>query len=181
VQPLSGTTEISEILPGSVVAVGTSTGSTNDVTAAVRSLVAHALESNPEFGDVFVVDLVVRGHKGNRVIEIYVDGDESLSIERIARVGRFADALLEGNEDVTEGACRLEVSSPGPKRSLLLPRQYAKHIGRKVDLRRAPENGGRVTGILRAVGDAEIELEVSSERVVVSLNQILEGKVALPW
>lgn len=148
---------------------------------SLRELFEQALGEDSRFEDVFIVDLVVRGHKGTRVVETFIDSDESLTIERVAAASRMLGNYLDQNPDLIDGAFRLEVSSPGPKRSLLVPRQYRKHVGRTLTLRCDRDSNARTTGVLTSVDEEGITLEVGGEQETITYNQILEGKVALPW
>lgn len=149
--------------------------------AVLTDLFAQAIADDPRFSDVFIVDLVVRGHKGTRVVEAFVDGDESVTIDRIASVSRMLGSYLDQHPDLIKGAFRLEVSSPGPKRSLLVPRQYQKHVGRTLSLRCDHDSGKRTTGVLASVDEDGVTLDVDGRQETIKYNQILEGKVALPW
>ena len=149
--------------------------------STLREAFDQALRDDDRFDDVFIVDLVVRGHKGTRVVETFIDGDESLTIDRVATASRMLGNYLDQHADLIDGAFRLEVSSPGPKRSLLVPRQYRKHVGRTLTLRCDRESNSRTTGVLTSVDEEGITLEVGDEQETITYNQIIEGKVALPW
>lgn len=145
---------------------------------SVTELVEATLAEDSAFGDVFVVDVVVRGHSGTRVVEVFLDGDVGLTIDRISQMSRRLRTDARFQRMMDDG--RIEVSSPGPKRSLLLPRQYRKHIGRALSLTLA-NSQGKKKGVLKSVTDAAILIEVGAELVTIEFNQIVEGKVALPW
>lgn len=137
-----------------------------------------SLAGDPRFEDVFVVDVVVRGHTGTRVVEVFLDGDAGLTIDQISQISRHLRGESAIQQLLVEG--RMEVSSPGPRRSLLKPRQYQKHVGRKLKLTLA-DSAGKTSGVLKSVTDSTILLEVGTELVTIEFNQIVEGKVALPW
>ena len=76
-------------------------------------------------------------------ISVFIDSMNGVTIADCAAISRFIDARLNRNEQDYE----LEVSSPGPDKSLLLPVQYRKHIGREIDILK--KNGIRHRGRLK--------------------------------
>lgn len=131
----------------------------------------------------FVVDLQVRGHPGTRVVEIYVDGDDDLGHDDLATVSREIGFLLEV-EDVVKGSYKLEVSSPGIKRPLQVPRQYRKNVGRtlRVRYRTDADDEEIVVGDLTDADDDGIELELPSGDVLqVPFDRLNEARIELPW
>lgn len=153
---------------------------TTDLGARVDALVREVIAGT----DVFVVEVDVRGTGGSRVVNIYVDSDEDLSIEKLAKISRDVEFLLDTG-DVIPGHYNLTVSSPGLDRPLRMPRQYQKNIGRmlrvhyqKPDGSGATEAGGKVT----SADEDAIELEVSKDDVRrIPLEDIVWAKVQLPW
>ncbi len=83
-----------------------------------------------------------------------VDGDETVGVDRIARISRGISRLLDEHDPI-DGSYTLEVSSPGLERKLRRPRHYEKAIGREVRVKsRAPYNGNRVhRGVLTAADE----------------------------
>ena len=81
----------------------------------------------------FLIDVLFRGKKGNRVIEIYIDGETNVSAEDCAKVSSEIDIQLENIPDIGSNY-RLDVSSPGVDRPLKFLKQYPKHLNRKFDV-----------------------------------------------
>lgn len=130
----------------------------------------------------FLVDLNVRGHEGTRVVEIYVDGDDDFGHDDLATISKEIGFLLDV-EDVVAGSYKLEVSSPGIKRPLSVPRQYKKNVGRTLRVRH--EQHGEETievGTLTRADDTDIEIELpSGERKTVPYAVITQARIELPW
>jgi ribosome maturation factor RimP len=79
----------------------------------------------------FLVDVIVKGHKGPQKILIIIDGDKGVTIDDCANLSReiskdFDDFQLFGDSYM------LEVSTPGLDQPLRLVRQYYKNIGRRI-------------------------------------------------
>ena len=131
----------------------------------------------------FLVDVEVRGHKGTRVLEVYVDSKEEFGHDDLAVISKEIGFLLDV-EDVVDGSYKLEVSSPGIKRPLKLPQQYQKNVGRKLRVRYETTNGDEeiVVGDLMNADEDEVELELASgERLQLSYQSIAQARIELPW
>lgn len=130
----------------------------------------------------FLVDVDVRGHKGTRVVEVYIDSAEEFGHDDIAVVSKELGFLLDV-EDVVDGSYKLEVSSPGIKRPLKLPQQYQKNVGRTLRVRYESEgNEEIVVGDLTDANDTEVELELpSGKRLQLSYKTITQARIELPW
>lgn len=160
--------------------MGASTGGAiATVDARIRAIVEEVLQGSP----LFLVDVVVRGKSGSQVVEIFVDSDEALDIEDIARVSREVGFLLD-TEDVMRGRYSLNVSSPGLDRPLQWPRQYRKNVGRSLRVRYTDASGSatEIEGELKAAGVDGIEVAgPSAEAMHIRYDVILEARVILPW
>lgn len=63
-------------------------------------------------------------------ISVFIDSMNGVTVADCAGISRYIELRLDRNEQDYE----LEVSSPGPDKSLLLPVQYQKHMGREIDV-----------------------------------------------
>ena len=131
---------------------------------------------------LFLVGVVVRGVKGSRVVEVYIDGDEPVSLDELSRLSREIGFLLD-TEDFIKGRYQLQVSSPGLDRPLEQKRQYPKHIGRTLRVKIEDANGiSTIEGHLDKAEDEHIVLTLADgSRHEVLFGQIVEAKVKLPW
>lgn len=107
-----------------------------------------------EFRDCMLVDLVVSGH---RKIEVYLDSDTGMTFQKCQQFSRVLEGMIEASSQFDEKYV-LEVSSPGPKRPMKLPRQYPKHIGRTLEI--AMKDGSTKKGVLQSVTEDSITVEV---------------------
>lgn len=108
----------------------------------------------PEFQDCFLIELTIVPKKN---VEIILDADEGLEIDKCRRISRHVENWLD-----TEGSMgeeyNIEVSSPGVDRPLMYPRQYPKHIGRFLEVENT--EGDKVEGVLTEVDAEKIVLHV---------------------
>lgn len=150
-----------------------------DVTERIRSVTEEVLEGSAHY----LVDVQVRGNKGSRVVEIYVDGDEGVGIDELARINREVGFLLETDE-VIAGRYNLNVSSPGIDRPLTQARQFRKNVGRRLSVKRRTEEGNTVVeeGELVSATEDGIALQISpSKQLTVPFGDLIEARVQLPW
>ena len=147
-----------------------------DLTGRIRAL---ADEVAPD-RDAYVVDVKVRGQKGSRIVEVFVDADDGVGSDDLAALSRSLAFLLD-TEEVVKGKYYLNVSSPGADRPLVLPRQYRKHIGRTFEVKTEGDEAGR-TGTLVAVnGEDSFDLDVDGETVTIPFDDVEEARIKLPW
>lgn len=153
--------------------------SDHDLRARVLDLAEEVVRALGD--DLFVVEVAVRGQQGARVLEVFVDADAGVGLERLAEVSRELGFLLDA-EDLVRGRYHLNVSSPGATRPLRLPRQYRQHVGRtlRVTTGTGPERATR-TGTLAAVAEDALELDRDGERETIPFADVVEARVVLPW
>ena len=83
--------------------------------------------SRDEFNDHFLLEVRSTGSK----YEVFLDGDKGVTIDMCRKVSRMLEEELE-SKGIVDAKYTLEVSSPGADRPLTIPRQYGKHVGRKL-------------------------------------------------
>ena len=151
--------------------------------SSVKELLHEIVQEGASLHGAHLIDLVVRGDRRRRVIEVFVDAEKSVTLDQCSAISRTISAAIDGRT-LLEGDYRLEVSSPGIDRPLIHPWQYPKHVGRtlRVTLRREGESVVR-EGILTAVGDTGIEIERpgTQAREVLSFIEIETALVRAPW
>jgi ribosome maturation factor RimP len=128
--------------------------------------------------EVYLVDFVMRNVNGRDIVELYVDTDNGITIGECTWLTRLMLDALEHDLEAQEifgDNLRLEISSPGVSRPLLLPRQYKKNIGRRLRIRYVDADAVMqvVEGTLLAVknldsSDAAIELDTSPKKSATS-------------
>jgi len=158
----------------------TTTATHPALTARIQALVEEVLAATPHF----LVEFELRGARGSRVLDLYVDSDADLDVDELARISREVGFLLD-TEDLIDGRYHLNVSSPGVDRPLKLPRQYRKNVGRTLQVHyQKPEGNGNTetTGELVAADEEGIDVMHSAdERRRIPYDDILWARVKLPW
>lgn len=93
--------------------------------------IAKIVEDNLPDESYFLVDLVLKGARGNEKVIILIDGDRGIDIETCSKISRVVSEKLDGL-DILNDRYTLEVSSPGVDFPLKSVRQYKKNIGKQV-------------------------------------------------
>lgn len=116
-----------------------------------------------------------RSGKG-ALLRIFVDKPGGVSIDDCTRVSHHLSRLL-AVEGVNYG--RLEVSSPGLDRVLRKEQDFARFTGEKarVKLRVAQDGQRNFIGILRAVNDGKLELEVDGRLLAFELDNLEKARL----
>lgn len=141
--------------------------------ARVRALVDEAAVDS----GVFIVDVVVRGRPGGRVVEVFADAETGAGLDDLAGLSRRIAFLLDA-EDPISGQYRLDVSTPGAERPLADPRQFARHVGKDVRAR-FERDGAEQTldGPLAAVTPEAVTVG----ETVIPTDAVRDLLVLLPW
>ena len=116
-----------------------------------------------------------RSGKG-ALLRVFLDKPGGIGLDDCARISHHLSRLLavEGvNYD------RLEVSSPGLDRVLRKERDFVRFAGEKarVKLRVALDGQRNFIGILRAVNDGKLELEVDGKRFAFELSNLEKARL----
>lgn len=104
----------------------------------VTTLLEDALAENDS---LFLIDFSITT---DNKITVILDGDEGVSVKDCMSVSR----AIEHNLDRDEIDFSLEVASAGAAAPLMMPRQYKKNVGRKLEVKTAEASfEGNLTGV----------------------------------
>lgn len=110
------------------------------------------------------------------LLRVFVDKTGGVSIDDCAHISAHLSQVL-----AVEGVKydRLEVSSPGLNRVLRKERDFTRFAGEKARLKlRVPLEGQRnFTGVLRAVNNGKLELEVDGKSLVFDLTNLEKARL----
>lgn len=124
--------------------------------------------------NIYIVEVILRGERTSKVIEVYVDSDSGITLEECSDMSRKLSEKLD-EMDLIAGRYRLDVSSPGLDRSLKLLRQYRKNIGRNCKIK-YKENGTILTieGSLESVLEKSITIKKNGKLKEILFSEISE-------
>lgn len=136
---------------------------------------------------VDVLEVVVKGQRGSRIVRLIVDADDldpevQVGIDDIATLSRELEAALDDHDPIA-GGYTLEVTSPGADRPLTRPRDFARNRGRTVrlELRAPAHEQAEVVGELSAADASTLTLTTDDGDRDIALGDVVRGHVVLPW
>ncbi|NUN70010.1 MAG: ribosome maturation factor RimP [Bacteroidetes bacterium] len=127
-----------------------------------------------ESSQAFIVDIIVRGERTSKVIEVYVDSDTGITLDACTEISRQLSERMD-EADLFPGRYRMDVSSPGLDRPLKLLRQYPRNIGRRCKVRYM--DGGTkavIEGTLEQVTDTVVTVSKGNKSIPIPFPDILE-------
>jgi ribosome maturation factor RimP len=120
-----------------------------------KSKIATVVENYLGGSDRYLVDVEVT--KTN-VVDVYVDGDEGITISECVDISRF----IETNFDRDLEDYELRVSSPGLDKPFRLKRQYKRYLHR--DIRVILKDGNEVSGNLTDFSDEKLVIRLKGKK-----------------
>lgn len=110
------------------------------------------------------------------LLRVFVDKAGGISIDECAQISQHLSRVL-AVEGVNYG--RLEVSSPGLDRVLRKERDFVRFIGEKARVKlRVALNGQRnFVGVLHAVNDGKLELEMDGRLLAFELGNLEKARL----
>ena len=111
--------------------------------------------AEPDFESLFLVE--VKFNPTINKLEVFVDGDEGITIGECAKLNRYLQVPIDENGWLGE-KYTLDVSSPGLDKPLKLERQYYGNIGRSLTVTLADDT--EMEGVLEDATDEGIVLSV---------------------
>ncbi|RAW03102.1 ribosome maturation factor RimP [Pseudochryseolinea flava] len=102
-----------------------------DLLDQIKSIAASKL-TDPSH---FLVDVILSARKGPKKLLIVIDGDQGVTIDDCGNISRDIAKVLDESDLMADENYLLEVSTPGVDHPLKFPRQYKKHIGRRLKVK----------------------------------------------
>jgi ribosome maturation factor RimP len=136
----------------------------------IRTLAQPIVDQN----GAFLIDVQIRGERSSKVVELFADSDDGISLEQCSAISRELSPLLD-QADIIQGRYRLDVSSPGLDRPLKLLRQYKKNTDRNCKII-FEQDGQKTTvhGILKKVEPDRIIILQNNKPLAIEFSKIKE-------
>lgn len=115
-------------------------------------------------------------------LRVYADKEGGITIDDCVTVSRALEAKLD-EEDFIRDAYILEVSSPGLGRPLKKEKDFARSIGRDVDIRlyKAEDGIKEFNGCLKAYDEASVTIENAGSEKIFMRSDIALIRLALDF
>jgi len=147
---------------------------------STKQNILNAAREISEKNNLLLLEVLFRGTEKNRVIEIFIDGEDNLTADDCARISREINEVIEKNEFL-DSAYRLDVSTPGVDRPLEYLKQYKKHINRKFEVRfKSGETKNSITAKLVKIEEDNLYFYSDREQVI-KFEDIIKAKVLVSF
>lgn len=147
-----------------------------EVTERVNELIASYLEEN----GIELVDITYKREQGGMTLRLLVDTPEGITIAECEALNNYLSEALD-KDNVIEEHYLLEVSSPGLDRPLTTDRDFARSVGRELDITTyEPIDGNRShTGKLMGMDKENIVIEAGDISSVIPKAKIAKAKLKI--
>lgn len=129
-----------------------------------------------------LVDVEYVKEGGTFYLRIYADKEKGITVEDCERISRALSDRLD-EEDFIEDSYILEVSSPGLGRPLKKEKDFARSIGKEVEIRlyKPLDHEKEYTGILKAFDKTKVTIETEGEEKTIPKEQIALIRLAFTF
>ena len=130
----------------------------------------------------FLIDVNLRGSTKNRIIEVFIDGENYVSAEDCAKVGRELNSVIQ-RDSLVDSDFRLDVSSPGVERPLKFLKQFPKHLNKtfEVTYQQNDQEQKMIVGELIAIEGDNLLFSVKKNDLIINFNSIIKAKVQISF
>lgn len=148
------------------------------IEQSLRDLLEPVLERY----DAFLVEIIARGERNTKIIEIFIDTDKGVDAKTITDVNKELNRQL-AEDAIISGTYRVSVSSPGLDRPLKITRQYKKNLGRELEVHlTVDEKTQKIVGTLTQADETFFTLQLNdSTKKDFEYNTIQKAFIKLPW
>jgi len=126
--------------------------------------------------ELWGVDMLVQGH--NKTLCVFIERESGVGVTDCEAVSRQLSSLFDVEDPIT-GEYTLEVSSPGLDRPLFKTEHYALYVGEtvKIKLRSAFDGRRNYRGLIRAVENDEVFVEVDGHEYILPIETIEKANI----
>jgi ribosome maturation factor RimP len=145
-----------------------------EVEAMVRPVV--------EAAGLELVEASFARERGRRILRVTVDRVGGVDLDTVGEVSERISRRLD-LEGFDPGPYELEVGSPGIERPLRTPRDFERHVGRRVKIKlTAPIEGSRtVHGDIVEAGPASVRIAVETGERNLAYDDIASARTIFEW
>ena len=131
--------------------------------------------------DIFLVDVKMNTSRGGYQLIVKCESDSGITVDQLARINRSIhnDLMLPGL-DIEKVS--VEVTSPGASFPVTTARHFRRLTGLSMNIEhRSDAVESPLEGEIISASDESLVLKVKQEEFVLSMVDIVQGKVKLRW
>lgn len=138
------------------------------VITRIENLITEKLEEN----GVELVDLQYTKDHGDQFIRIFIDTENGVDIELCAMVTKMVREIIDLQDDLFYD--HIEVSSPGIDRIIKKEKDFNRFMGHRIKIKTKEliNNQKNFIGILKAVTNDNVKIEIESQDMLISRDVI---------
>jgi len=140
----------------------------------IEDTLAHLILPLLNRRDVELVELSVSGDHRRKIVRIFVDRPDGITVGECAALSRDIADILD-TRDPIDGTYLLEVSSPGLTRPLKTDRDFERMVGKA--LRLVVDGLGVSVGTLLQVKPDHLDVELQGKRTTIERAKIQKATV----
>ena len=147
-------------------------------TAGVVKQIIELVEPICRYDGIELVHVEFQGEPGGKILRLYIDKPEGVTLDDCVQVSRSLGDLLDVNlEDI--GPYRLEVTSPGPNRPVSKKEDFERLKGRQIKLKTIRPLDGRrnFSGVLLGMTDGGVKLSIDDQVVIIPFEKIQKANL----
>jgi ribosome maturation factor RimP len=116
---------------------------------------------------VELVDLQYTKDHGDQFIRIFIDTENGVDLQLCTRVTRMVREDIDSQDDIFYD--HIEVSSPGIDRIIKKEKDFNRFIGHRIKIKTKEliDNQKSFVGILKAVTDENVKIEIESQDMLI--------------
>ena len=141
-----------------------------DLVQSVEQLIEPVLEAQ----GIELVELALSGNDRRRMLRLFVDRPEGISIGECAGLSRSLADVLDTHDPI-QGSYTLEVSSPGLTRALETPRDFERALGKLVKI--VCRDGSLLVGTLTEAVGSGLIVGVEGDTTSLSLDDVAKANL----
>jgi ribosome maturation factor RimP len=156
----------------------TATDWSHDSREKIISQIRGLIEPLCEAEGIELVHIEYRGEASGRILRIYIDTAEGVTIDDCVRINRQVGDILDIYLENT-GSYNLEVSSPGPNRPLSNQNDYERFIGRQAKISTTQPIDGQKNfkGVLAGISAESVKLSVEGTILSIPFKEIARAQL----
>lgn len=141
-----------------------------DLVQSVEQLIEPVLEAQ----GIELVELALSGNDRRRMLRLFVDRPEGISVGECAGLSRSLADVLDTHDPI-QGSYTLEVSSPGLTRALETPRDFERALGKLVKI--VCRDGSLLVGTLTEAVGSGLIVDVEGDKTSLSLDDVAKANL----
>jgi ribosome maturation factor RimP len=116
---------------------------------------------------VELVDLQYTKDHGDQFIRIFIDTENGVDLQLCTRVTKMVREAIDSQDDIFYD--HIEVSSPGIDRIIKKDKDFNRFIGHRIKIKTKEliDNQKSFVGILKAVTDENLKIEIESQDMLI--------------